>query len=118
MKKLLFLAALAAVMAMTCPPEVRHKDSICLSINRAIDEKFGDSEFSLMGIINYGGKFALKKVAKLLVDSNVTVENYGLLSVGRFSFDGREKVVSVGMFNYIFTLSKDDVLEEIEKQGF
>ena len=104
-------------MMMMCPKEKDHKDAICLAINQAVDEKFGESSLSISGIINYGSKFALKKVAWLFIDSNVTVDNYGLLSIGRYTFDSKNSIISVGLFNQVFTISKDDILEEIEKQG-
>ena len=122
MKKLLIFAALLAVlgiaMMMTCPKEHEHKDAICLSLNQAIDEKIGDGGLSIQGIINYGSKIALKKVAKVFIDANVDVKNYGVLSIGRFTFGDHNDLISVGVFNHVFTFSKDDVLKEVEKQGF
>ena len=122
MKKLLIFVALLAVlgiaMMMTCPKEYEHKDAICLSLNQAIDEKIGSGGLSIQGIINYGSKIALKKVVKVFIDANVDVKNYGVLSIGRFTFDDHNDLISVGVFNHVFTFSKDDVLKEVEKQGF
>lgn len=118
MKKIFFVIfGFVLILLLTCPSEKTHKDAICLSINRAIDEKLGDADFSWAGIMNYGSKIIIKNVANLLVESNLNVENYYLFSVGRNTFDNG-KVVSVGVLNHVFTFNKDDILEEIEKRGF
>jgi len=105
-------------MFVTCPKENDHKEAICLAINKAVDEKLGESSLSLSGLFTYGGKLAIKKGAELFIDSTIEVESYGLLSIGRYTFDGHNNVISVGMFNHVFTMSKDDILEEVEKRGF
>ena len=105
-------------MITTCPKENDHKDAICIAINEAIDEKLGESDFSLQGIVKGVGKWVVKKTVALFIDSYVEVENYGLLSIGRYTFNGQNSVISVGLFNHVFTMSKDDVLKEIEKHGF
>ena len=108
---------LGLVMFVTCPKENDHKDAICLAFNKAVDEKLGESSLSLEGAVNFAGKWVIKQGANLFINSYVEVENYGLVSIGRYTFNGHNKVISVGMFNHIFTISKDDILEEIEKQG-
>ena len=115
---IIIIVLLGLVMFVTCPKENDHKEAICLAINKAVDEKLGESSLSLSGLLNYGGKLAIKKGAELFIDSTVEVESYGLLSIGRYTFDGHNNVISVGMFNHVFTMSKDDILEEIEKRGF
>ena len=112
------LAIIGFIMMATCPNEKDHEEAICLAIDQAIDEKLGDCSFSLMGAVKFGSKFALKKGAELFIDLNVAVENYGVVSIGRYTFNGRNKVISVGLFNHVFTMSKNDILEEIEKRGF
>ena len=114
---IIIIVVLGLVMFVTCPKKNDHRDAICLAINKAVDEKFGESSLSLSGLLNYGGKFAIKKAAQLFVESTVEVDNYGLLSIGRYVFNGNNNVISVGMFNHVFTMSKDDILEKMEKQG-
>ena len=115
---LFILAVLGIAMMVTCPKEEEHKDAICLSLNQAIDEKIGTGGvLTLEGIINLGGKIAWERVAKVFIDANVDVKNYGVLSIGRFTFDDHNDLISVGVFNHVFTFSKDDVLRELQKQG-
>ena len=114
---IIIIVLLGLVMFVTCPKENDHKDAICLAINKAVDEKLGDSSLSLSGLLNYGSKFAIKKAAQLFVESTVEVDSYGLVSIGRYTFNGNNNVISVGMFNHVFTMSKDDILEELDKQG-
>jgi len=115
---IIIFVLLGLVMFVTCPKENDHKEAICLAINKAVDEKLGESSLSLSGLFTYGGKLAIKKGAELFIDSTIEVESYGLLSIGRYTFDGHNNVISVGMFNHVFTMSKDDILEEVEKRGF
>ena len=114
---ILIIVIMGMFMLTTCPKEQDHKDAICLAINKAVDEKLGDSSLSFAGVINYGSKFAIKQIASLFIDSNVTVDNYVFWSVGLYTFNGRNNVISIGMFNHVFTMSKDDILDELEKQG-
>ena len=115
---IIIIVLLGLVMFVTCPKENDHKNAICLAINKAVDEKLGDNSlFSLTGIVNFAGKWVIKKGANVFIDSYVEVDSYGLLSVGRYTFEGHNDVISVGMFNHVFTMSKDDILEELEKQG-
>ena len=115
---LVFLAVLGIAMMVTCPKVDDHKNAICLVANQAIDEKVGTgSGFTIEGIINVGGRMAMKKVAEVFIDSNVEVTNYVVLSIGRFTFGNHDDIISVGVFNHVFTFSKDDVLRELEKQG-
>lgn len=115
---IIVIAVIGLVMLATCPKENDHKDAICLAINEAVDEKIGDGGFSLEGLVKYGAKYTIKEAAELFIDSNVEVQSYGLVSIGRYTFNGHNDIISVGMFNHVFTMSKDDVLEEVKKRGF
>ena len=72
----------------------------------------------MTGAVNFAGKWVIKQGANLFIDSYVEVENYGLVSIGRYTFNNHNNVISVGMFNHVFTMTKDDILEEVEKRGF
>ena len=66
---ILIIVIMGLFMLTTCPKEQDHKDAICLAINKAVDEKLGDSSLSFAGVINYGSKFAIKQIASLFIDS-------------------------------------------------
>ena len=104
-------------MIVTCPKESDHKDAICLSVQKAVDEKLGDGGLSIEGLLNIAGKMTINNIARSFVDSNVTVQNYFLLSMGRYTFNEHNDVISVGVFNHVFTITKDDILEELAKYG-
>lgn len=114
---IIVIALVGLIMLVTCPKENDHKETICLAINEAVDEKVGDSGFSLEGLIKYGAKYTIKEAAELFIDSNVEVQSYGLVSIGRYTFNGHNDIISVGMFNHVFTMSKEDILREVEKRG-
>ena len=95
-----------------------HKEKICWGINQAINEKIGDSDISIEGIFRWGGKMVLKKGAKFFIDQSISVKDYFVLSIGYYTFNDHNDIISLGMFNHIFTYDKNDILEELEKNGF
>ena len=51
------------------------------------------------------------------VKSQLKVEDYTLLNVGKMNYDGEKRVVTIGAFNHVFCLVKAyDLLDEIKAQ--
>ena len=56
-------------------------------------------------------------VVKVYVKSQLKVENYYVLNVGKMYYDGEKRVVTIGAFNHVFCLVKAyDLLDEIEQK--
>jgi len=54
-------------------------------------------------------------VVQLYVKSQLKVENYYVLNVGKMYYDGEKRVVTIGAFNHVFCLVKAyDLLDEIK----
>ena len=48
----------------------------------------------------------------LFIDNMLMVDDYFICSIGTVSYGGETKVVSVGIFNHVFTASADKLAEE------
>ena len=49
----------------------------------------------------------------MIVKNNMEVDNYFLFSVGKAG----DNVVSVGVMNHVFTISKEELQKKLEEQG-
>ena len=110
---LLVLLAVAGVAVVTCPDKQAHKDAIMAVVNEKIEEEIGktseegekdDLASLLSGIATIGSH-----VGGWYLDSNLTVKNHFVYSVGYLRSGGEDNQVSVGVFGHVFTFSKEDL---------
>lgn len=108
MKKLiiaLIWVAVLVVMVITNPKKEAHTEAIAADYKEAIQGKLG--VFSLLA-----PNIALEGV----VNSTVTVSDYVLFSVGKYSMNEEAGgIVSIGVFNHVFVFTKDNILEELAR---
>ena len=55
------------------------------------------------------------ELGKVIVKNNMDVENYILFSVGKVGSDENERIISVGIMNHVFTISKEELLKKMEE---
>ena len=124
MKKLLFLlliiVGLFVGMSATCPSEKAHKDALSEVCYQALQAKLGTTGGLVGGLLGaltgIDTKGATREVVNYMVDNMVTVDDYyGLVSVGTFSYKGKDQMVSIGIFGHVFTPSKDQVEDMMDK---
>ena len=118
MKKLLLLIvilAIALVGVITCPQKEAHKDALMKLVNVALDtelSKHAETEeeigFAMLGSVIGSG------IIEIVVDKKLLVDNYFVCSIGRVVFEGEEKIVSVGVFNHVFTMSEEKLKEKLK----
>ena len=116
-KIILVLAILAGVMLFTCPEEEKHVDKLTKDIVEAVQEGQNNGEDSdwLENIGNAIVGTLSEKVVHIYVKSQLKVDNYYVLNVGKMYYDGEKRVVTIGAFNHVFCLVKAyDLLDEIE----
>ena len=115
-KTLIVLVILAGVMLFTCPKEERHIEKMTQEILKSSQEKDEDAGF-LESIGNAITGTISEMVVKVYVKSQLKVENYYVLNVGKMYYDGEKRVVTIGAFNHVFCLVKAyDLLDEIEQK--
>jgi len=101
---LLTLVVLVAVMVVTCPKTEQHKEVLSTVITTTVNDAVNDND-NLTG----------NKVIETAVDNLVTVDNYVVCSLGKVHYEGKDHIVSLGVFGHIFTVDEDDLREAAEQ---
>ena len=113
-KTIIVLAILAGVMFFTCPEEEKHVEKLTQEIVKSSQEDNEDASI-LESIGNAIAGTISEAVVKVYVKSQLKVDNYYVLNVGKMYYDGEKRVVTIGAFNHVFCLVKAyDLLDEIE----
>ena len=117
---LLTLVALVAVMIVTCPKTEQHKEVLSTVITTTVNDAVNDNDnitgntFIDNAFRTVSNAFA-GKVIETAVDNLVTVDNYVVCSLGKVHYDGKDHIVSLGVFGHIFTVDEDDLREAAEQ---
>lgn len=117
---LLTLVALVAVMVVTCPKTEQHKEVLSTVITTTVNNAVNDND-NLTGNAFIDNAFKTVsnafagKVIETAVDNLVTVDNYIVCSLGKVHYDGKDHIVSLGVFGHIFTVDEDDLREAAEQ---
>lgn len=126
MKKIIALIILIGIVllaAITCPDAEAHKNAIVNVMSDTVDDKIseelnGDDGGNIIsnGLASIGSMFA-GKIIDSVVDSKLHVDNYVVFSLGKIHWEQEDKVVSVGVFNQIYTFSQEDIQKVLRQQG-
>lgn len=117
---LLTLVVLVAVMVVTCPKTEQHKEVLSTVITTTVNDAVNDND-NLTGNTFIDNAFKTVsnafagKVIETAVDNLVTVDNYVVCSLGKVHYDGKDHIVSLGVFGHIFTVDEDDLQEAAEQ---
>ena len=117
---LLTLVVLLAVMVVTCPKTEQHKEVLSTVITTTVNNAVNDND-NLTGNTFIDNAFKTVsnafagKVIEAAVDNLVTVDNYVVCSLGKVHYDGKDHIVSLGVFGHIFTVDEDDLREAAEQ---
>ena len=117
---LLTLVVLVAVMVVTCPKTEQHKEVLSTVITTTVNDAVNDND-NLTGNTFIDNAFKTVsnafagKVIEAAVDNLVTVDNYVVCSLGKVHYDGKDHIVSLGVFGHIFTVDEDDLQEAAEQ---
>ncbi|MBQ1759889.1 MAG: DUF4359 domain-containing protein [Prevotella sp.] len=115
-KTIIVLAILAGIMFFTCPEEEKHVEKLTQEIVKSSQEDNEDASI-LESIGNAIAGTISETVVKVYVKSQLKVENYYVLNVGKMYYDGDKRVVTIGAFNRVFCLVKAyDLLDEVKAQ--
>ena len=112
---IIIIIAIALVGVMTCPQKEAHKDAIMKLVDSALDSELykraSTEEEKGYAMI---GSFLGSGIAELFLENKLLVDNYFVCSVGRIVFEGEERIVSVGLFNHVFTEDEDAMKERLK----
>ncbi len=118
MKKLLLfiliLVAVAGVCVVTCPDKEAHSEALKDLVNTVLTEELAEGENETdAGFVAFGSMLGTG-IAGIVLDNTLKVENYFVCSVGTITFDGKTKIVSIGILNHVFTADKEDFKQALE----
>ena len=107
-------------MVVTCPKTEQHKEVLSTVITTTVNNAVNDND-NLTGNTFIDNAFKTVsnafagKVIEAAVDNLVTVDNYIVCSLGKVHYDGKDHIVSLGVFGHIFTVDEDDLQEAAEQ---
>ncbi len=116
MKKFLIGAVvLIAVIAMakTVPDKKAHKKAMMEAVKAYVDEEatergMGDN------ILTDLGKGIVNKTIEVALNSKLEVDNYLIFNTTHVELDGEPQVLSLGIFNHVFTFDKQMLRDALE----
>lgn len=121
MKKLLTLVIVAAVLVcafVTNPSKERHQEVMRMAVEEASAEYVSNHTSDTMERM-LGGLLSgiATSVINTAINAQLHYHNYYLFSTCTMKVEGAQKVVSLGLFNQIITMDKDDVLKALGEEG-
>lgn len=100
------ILALLIILVATCPKSDTHKQKVAESISTAINQE----AFQKSAEIGALSAFLVPNMTKYLTDNLLTVKDYVIFSVGKVYDSEKWHIVSVGVFNHVFTtFSEEDI---------
>lgn len=113
----LIIVFISGFCVISCPDKEAHSEAIMENINELIDEEAtkdvtNESEKALALLASS----LVSGISNLVIDSRLSVNNYFLFSIGRVTFEGESRIVSIGVLNHVFTDINDNLKKEIEKR--
>lgn len=107
------IVAILLALFLTCPDRTSHedmvKDSMKETVNKAYTKSDGEDPFKAFGQVLATG------IINTAVGQILTVDNYGIFSIGKIHFNGKTKVVSIGILGHVFTFDANDLERELNK---
>ena len=116
MKKLLtvvIILLVAVLMALTVPDKQAHKEAMMKAVDEYVSEE-AESRFGDNVLTNIGKNVAVKTI-ELALNSKLEVHNYLLWNTTSVHLDGKDQLLSVGLFGHVFTFDKDMLRENLEE---
>lgn len=109
----IILLGIIVAAIVTCPDKQKHVSVLAERITQALqDEPKQPGTY-----LNNAFYAAEKQMVAIGLDSYLTVNEYFLFSIGKWSRNDETKMVTVGAFNHIFTLSVDQLRAVFKEQG-
>lgn len=109
---ILILVVAAGTCVVSCPDKASHSEALKEVLNSAFTEEMGgnvsDDPVALVGSMIGAG------IGGFVIDNMLKVDNYFVCSVGSITFDGKTRVVSVGVLNHVFAPGEEDLRKAVK----
>ena len=102
------LIVLFISLVFTCPDKQKHVEALNSLTSSVINDQIPEDSDGW----EYLGAMLGNKIIGAVFDNNLYVDNYVLFSVGKMSFNGEDNTVSIGIFNHVFTKSREQVRKD------
>ena len=110
---LLIAAIIGATMYYTCPQRDDHKEKLSQlvvnAVNQVVEQQLGHDNILLAKGMQMISNSFLGGVVTTALDPILTVDSYGVCSIGKINYDGKDNIVSLGLFGHVFTVNQDKV---------
>ena len=95
---------------LTCPKKDQHVATISDRISSVLNSQLTEEsdEFETLGVL-LGSALATP-----IIRNFISVDDYVVCSVGKYTYQGEEQIVSLGVFGHVFTVSKKRIEETIK----
>ena len=116
MKKFLIfigiIAAIAIALMVTTPDKQQHHDTIKEVLSRAVNAELRDNNID-GAVASIGSVFAMNAVDEFL-NRSLLIRDHRFYNIGVIDYDGEFQMVSVGVFNHVYTFDENQARELIK----
>lgn len=116
MKKFLIfigiIAAIAIALMATTPDKQQHHDTIKEVLSRAVNAEMRDNNIE-GPVASIGSVFAMNAVDEFL-NRSLLIRDHRFYNIGVIDYNGEFQMVSVGVFNHVYTFDEDQAREFIK----
>ncbi len=116
MKKFLIfigiIAAIAIALMATTPDKQQHHDTIKEVLSRAVNAELRDNNID-GAVASIGSVFAMNAVDEFL-NRSLLIRDHRFYNIGVIDYDGEFQMVSVGVFNHVYTFDENQTRELIK----
>jgi hypothetical protein len=116
MKKFLIfigiIAAIAIALMATTPDKQQHHDTIKEVLSRAVNAELRDNNID-GAVASIGSVFAMNAVDEFL-NRSLLIRDHRFYNIGVIDYNGEFQMVSVGVFNHVYTFDEDQAREFIK----
>lgn len=95
-------------LIFTCPDKQKHVEALNSLTSSILNDQISTDSDGW----DYLGAMLGNKVLGAVFDNSLYVDNYVIFSVGKMTFDGEDSIVSLGIFNHVFTKSREQVRKD------
>ena len=116
MKKFLIfigiIAAIAIALMATTPDKQQHHDTIKEVLSRVVNAELRDNNID-GAVASIGSVFAMNAVDEFL-NRSLLIRDHRFYNIGVIDYNGEFQMVSVGVFNHVYTFDEDQAREFIK----
>lgn len=118
MKKFLFLIVLLVAVGLTlmatCPEREAHMEAVKSVTTSVVNSEMDQS--GIDGAIASIGTALGVNVVDAYLKNNLVIRDHTFYNVGTINYEGEPRIISVGIFNNVFTIDEETAREYIKEK--